>query len=143
MDISKQPCTLRDFMMYLHFFEHTVENMQFLLWHEDYTRRFEALPASEKALSPPWEPTAEAEQTYDSMRISKVARNSTAIRLFGGDQQAKESLDMGDRMGVVTAGDKIAADSDFNGSHREGTKDYKETAQQAFTQADLKWQPCK
>ncbi|PNS14872.1 hypothetical protein CAC42_2101 [Sphaceloma murrayae] len=51
------PCTLRDFMNYMKYIEHDVENLQFYLWLHDYTIRFSQLPASEQALSPSWSPS--------------------------------------------------------------------------------------
>lgn len=49
-----QPCTIRDFMNYLLYIEHSAENLQFFLWYRDYLMRFANLPPSEKALSPIW-----------------------------------------------------------------------------------------
>ncbi|KAL9092892.1 MAG: hypothetical protein Q9165_004310 [Trypethelium subeluteriae] len=49
-----KPCTTRDFMNYLKYIEHAAENLQFFLWHRDYTRRFNELSASEQQLSPEW-----------------------------------------------------------------------------------------
>ncbi|KAL8661978.1 MAG: hypothetical protein Q9202_005104 [Teloschistes flavicans] len=48
------PCTTRDFMNYLIYIEHAAENLQFFLWHKDYTKRFDLLPASERNLAPVW-----------------------------------------------------------------------------------------
>jgi hypothetical protein len=39
-------------MDYLVYIEHSAENLQFYLWYRDYVRRWNALPASERALSP-------------------------------------------------------------------------------------------
>lgn len=47
-----QPMTCRDFVKYMIYVEHGAENLQFFLWHKDYTERFEKLPESEKVLSP-------------------------------------------------------------------------------------------
>lgn len=41
-------------MDYLIYIAHDAENLQFYLWLQDYTARFEALPEDEKALSPEW-----------------------------------------------------------------------------------------
>ncbi|KAI0468853.1 hypothetical protein F4859DRAFT_524019 [Xylaria cf. heliscus] len=48
------PCTLRDFMNYLIYIEHSAENLQFFLWYRDYIKRFNEAPASEIALAPEW-----------------------------------------------------------------------------------------
>ncbi|KAF2479527.1 hypothetical protein BDY17DRAFT_40629 [Neohortaea acidophila] len=63
------PCTLRDFMNYLKYIEHSAENLQFYLWFHDYSARFENLPASERALSPPWSKT-QAEAEVSGMKAS-------------------------------------------------------------------------
>ena len=50
----RQPCSLEDFLDYLVYITHDAENLQFYLWLRDYTKRFNALPKSERALSPEW-----------------------------------------------------------------------------------------
>jgi hypothetical protein len=41
-------------MDYLVYVDHTAEHLQFFMWFRGYVKRFEALPASEKTLSPQW-----------------------------------------------------------------------------------------
>ena len=41
-------------MNYLKYIELSAENLQFYLWLQDYTKRFEQLSEHEKALSPEW-----------------------------------------------------------------------------------------
>ncbi|RDW80131.1 hypothetical protein BP6252_04769 [Coleophoma cylindrospora] len=48
------PCTTRDFMNYLLHVEHAAENLQFFLWHRDYTQRFYQASKTEIALAPEW-----------------------------------------------------------------------------------------
>ncbi|KAB2581048.1 putative regulator of g protein signaling superfamily protein [Lasiodiplodia theobromae] len=60
------PCQLRDFMDYLVYVTHDAENLQFYLWLQDYTERFNALKADRKTLSPEWneeEPPVEEKVT--------------------------------------------------------------------------------
>ena len=45
-------------MGYLLYVSHDAENLQFFLWLQDYTQRFQAAPRSEQALSPPWDEDA-------------------------------------------------------------------------------------
>lgn len=52
-----QPCQLRDFMDYLVYVTHDAENLQFYLWLQDYTERFDALKPDRKTLSPEWKDT--------------------------------------------------------------------------------------
>ena len=42
-------------MDYLVYVAHDAENLQFFLWLRDYTKRFDALPQSEKSRSKPWD----------------------------------------------------------------------------------------
>ncbi|KAK7705749.1 hypothetical protein SLS57_009949 [Botryosphaeria dothidea] len=51
------PCQLRDFMDYLVYVTHDAENLQFYLWLQDYTERFNALKPDRKTLSPEWKDT--------------------------------------------------------------------------------------
>lgn len=41
-------------MNYLLYIERAAENLQFFLWHKDYTRRFARLPEAQHELSPEW-----------------------------------------------------------------------------------------
>lgn len=41
-------------MDYTRYIEHDPENLQFYLWHRDYVKRFNDLPASERRLAPEW-----------------------------------------------------------------------------------------
>jgi hypothetical protein len=43
-------------MDYLVYIEHSAENLQFYLWYQDYVRRWNALPANQRALSPELQP---------------------------------------------------------------------------------------
>ncbi|MCJ1282876.1 hypothetical protein MMC26_002202 [Xylographa opegraphella] len=47
--------SLKDFMDYLVYVAYDAENLQFYLWHEEYTKKFNALPEAVKCLSPKWE----------------------------------------------------------------------------------------
>ncbi|KAK6532585.1 hypothetical protein TWF281_006768 [Arthrobotrys megalospora] len=51
---TASPCSISDLLNYLRFIEHSPEHLEFYLWHEDYTKRFDALSAEEKARSPTW-----------------------------------------------------------------------------------------
>ncbi|TDZ46843.1 hypothetical protein CTRI78_v008927 [Colletotrichum trifolii] len=48
------PCTVRDFMNYLIYVELAAENLQFFLWHRDYTKRFAEAKTSDLSLAPEW-----------------------------------------------------------------------------------------
>ncbi|KAK1992995.1 hypothetical protein LX36DRAFT_714958 [Colletotrichum falcatum] len=55
------PCTVRDFMNYLIYIEHSAENLQFFLWHRDYQNRFAEAKTLDLALAPEWTETMETE----------------------------------------------------------------------------------
>lgn len=55
-------CSLEDFMGYLLYVSHEAENLQFYLWLQDYTKRFDKLPQHEQVLSPPWNSAAGAQE---------------------------------------------------------------------------------
>ncbi|KAI0401569.1 hypothetical protein F4802DRAFT_609290 [Xylaria palmicola] len=64
------PCTLRDFMNYLIYIEHSAENLQFFLWYRDYVRRFNSAPDSEVLLSPEWT------QAMEEETIAKIQKDA-------------------------------------------------------------------
>lgn len=49
-----QPCTVRDFMNYLLYIEHSAENLQFFLWHRSYVTRFHSAKTTDLILAPEW-----------------------------------------------------------------------------------------
>lgn len=46
--------TVYDFMNYLLYVEHSAENLQFYLWYQDYTRRFQQAKSSDRVLALEW-----------------------------------------------------------------------------------------
>ncbi|KAJ2973187.1 hypothetical protein NUW58_g9000 [Xylaria curta] len=81
------PCTLRDFMNYLIYIEHSAENLQFFLWYHDYIRRFYEAPISEIALAPEWTRTMEEDTIAKIQKdaASKMNKDSPLAReIFKG-----------------------------------------------------------
>ena len=77
-------------MNYLIYIEHAAENLQFFLWYRDYVKRFDAMPASERALAPVWTmEQAEAEaminQNNQSTLGPKTVSAETAAVFKGTD----------------------------------------------------------
>jgi hypothetical protein len=71
------PMTARDFMNYLVYVEHAAENLQFYLWHQDYSSRFESASTSDKALAPEW--TQEMhDEAVSKLRRDNVGKNRPA-----------------------------------------------------------------
>ncbi|CRK17162.1 hypothetical protein BN1723_002331 [Verticillium longisporum] len=65
------PCTVRDFMNYLIYIEHSAENLQFFLWIKDYEKRFANAKPSELALAPEWTQEME-DETIANLRKEKA-----------------------------------------------------------------------
>lgn len=58
-------------MNYLIYVERSAENLQFYLWHKDYTNRFASLPQSDLVLSPEW---TEKQRTLKARPGSKASK---------------------------------------------------------------------
>jgi hypothetical protein len=69
---------------YLKYHEHTAENLQFFLWYQDYVKRFNELPVSERNLAPEWtEALAEAERKeYRQQVKARGPQNPVAKEMF-------------------------------------------------------------
>lgn len=67
-----QPLTIRDFMNYLIYIEHSAENLQFFLWYQDYLTRFQSATTSDLVLAPEWT-TEQQEETF--ARLQKEHRD--------------------------------------------------------------------
>ncbi|KAF0316808.1 hypothetical protein GQ607_015936 [Colletotrichum asianum] len=67
------PCTVRDFMNYLVYIELAAENLQFFLWHRDYTKRFQEAKTSDLALAPEWT-TAQENEVLQRLFKDKSSR---------------------------------------------------------------------
>ncbi|RUS33681.1 hypothetical protein BC938DRAFT_470574 [Jimgerdemannia flammicorona] len=52
-DKLSSPVSKTDFRLYLTYEEHSVENLDFFEWYQDYKKRFDDLPCATKSLSPP------------------------------------------------------------------------------------------
>ncbi|KAI1116666.1 hypothetical protein F5Y14DRAFT_448825 [Nemania sp. NC0429] len=81
------PCTVRDFMNYLVYIEHSAENLQFFLWYHDYVARFHEAPASEIALAPEWTQAMEEDAMTKIQRavVEKAKKTSpAAMDIFKG-----------------------------------------------------------
>lgn len=145
-----QPCTVRDFMNFLKYIELSAENLQFFLWYRDYVKRFNALPESDKVLSPEW--TGETNNANDpkpspllysteAATILKGTDFATEGRRAESDKAASDPFHTPPR--TPSSFDQAAAGSlDFNSESRSGFKiDHAQRAAGAFDHAGLKWKP--
>jgi hypothetical protein len=146
-----QPVTIRDFMDFLKYIEHSAENLQFYLWYKDYEKRFNELAESERKLSPEW--TREQEET-------ELATYRTQLKNKSLSAEAKEilkeqNLPAGNELAPETEksnpfhdsdGDKSSIGSSSSKRPMSGPQStmrtqYSETAKSAFEDAGAKFQP--
>ena len=145
-------------MNYLVYIEHSAENLQFYLWYRDYVKRFEALPAGERALAPIWtEQQAEAEAlaSENKMLGPKMISPETAavfkgtdfappkasvVEIKGNPFNTPPRTPNGDRDSMAPT---EPAWSDTGSTVYSSNKSFQKKAGDAFQGADLKWQPCK
>ncbi|PSR85730.1 hypothetical protein BD289DRAFT_482528 [Coniella lustricola] len=66
------PCTLRDFMNFLLYVEHSAENLQFYLWHRSYQERFNSTTTPDIALAPEW---SQEQQDEAFAKLQREHRN--------------------------------------------------------------------
>ncbi|KAL8413662.1 hypothetical protein RB594_005068 [Gaeumannomyces avenae] len=88
------PCTIRDFMNYLIYIERAAENLQFFLWYRDYSARFAAAPAADRALAPEWTQgkAEEVAQRLQREHTEKMRREpQVAKELFKGTDFEKQA----------------------------------------------------
>lgn len=142
-------------MNYLKYIEHAAENLQFFLWHRDYTKRFNELPESERALSPEWtlaQVEAEALATQTQGRQKKLS--PTAAAVFKGTDfdstvkvsEVEKSNPFYTPPRTPSGEDKRDEFMSFDGSNRDSLylsskQNHVKKAEGAFDDAGLKWQP--
>ena len=148
-------------MNYLIYIEHAAENLQFFLWYRDYVKRFDALPANEKALAPVWtveqaEAEANANQTTTlgpnmiSPEAAAVFKGTdfappkaTVVEVRGNPFHTPPmtpETERTERESMVQSDVWSGVGSTFVTS---GNQSFQKKAGEAFQGADLKWQPCK
>lgn len=142
-------------MNFLKYIELSAENLQFFLWYRDYSKRFDALPASEKNLSPEWT----GEKATNEKAVFSKARSVDAAAILRGTDFASESSvvehEKTDGNPFFTPPRTPIRNSDerrdggtsldtYQDSMMTGGKvDHAQRATEAFQSAGLKWQPCK
>ncbi len=145
-------------MNYLIYIEHAAENLQFFLWHRDYTKRFSALPDGERRLAPEWtveQAEAEAMATQNNTNNTKLVSPETAA-VFQGTDFAPPMSNVVEMQGnpfstpprtpskereSFSQSENGWSDntSSVSGSYKSS---YQKKAASAFEAADLKLQPC-
>lgn len=145
-------------MNYLKYIEHSAENLQFYLWYLDYSARFEKLPSSQRALSPPWsKKQAESEAVAPATvnRTSKPVEPHISAIFKNTEFATVQSTIVGDKTDPFGTPDKTPSLDEKRdqlseyGSMSSDEKTtvsssmHKSMAENAFDDAGLKWKPCK
>lgn len=149
-------------MNYLKYIEHAAENLQFYLWLRQYTAKFEALPESEKKLSPEWTMTqAESEKIAmeQTGRMKVSADTAAALKGTGFDStprvnESEKPNPFGtpertpsEDSGSGRASESVMSSNDARSAawlsmQTINSEDTKKRADAAFGEAGLKWKPC-
>lgn len=138
-------------MNYVKYIEHSSENLQFFLWHRDYTTRWESLQSSEKALSPEWTPNLADADTISPIRSKRVPPQVMEVLKdtdfadhpkgpvdpFFTPPSAGSFVEKGDMHSVY--GSSFGDDKTLISSNASG---YRIAAEHAFEDAGMKWKPC-
>ena len=137
-------------MNFLKYIELSAENLQFFLWYRDYSKRFNELPGSEKALSPEWHGD---KGNGDVQKLSsRKAQAETAAILDGTDFASEKTIKHSEKSNnpFFTPPHTPTSDShrreesldSYDESMTTGRVNHTERAAGAFETAGLKWKPC-
>jgi hypothetical protein len=135
-------------MNYLKYIELSAENLQFYLWFRDYTKRFNELPESEKALVPVW--TSEDVDGENQMRPKKVNPEAEAV-LKGTDFATEPKVSETEKSNPFYTPPRTpnseskrdtSLDSYDDTLSSGGKVNHAKRASDAFNSAGLKWKPC-
>ncbi|KAI1463695.1 uncharacterized protein F4812DRAFT_238296 [Daldinia caldariorum] len=90
------PCTIRDFINYLMYIEHSAENLQFFLWYRDYVKRFNEASTSDTNLSPEWTQAMEDETAAKIQKdaVERIRKEPEAVAIFRGTDFEKGEADI-------------------------------------------------
>lgn len=75
------PISLHEFRLYLKYQEHSLENLDFYLWFQDYKRRWDQLPLDAKLLSPP----PQEKPSYVGYVLSSSVKQYNTDHIESGD----------------------------------------------------------
>lgn len=151
-----QPCTVRDFMNYLIYIEHSAENLQFLLWYRSYLERFPKANTADLDLAPEWTQEMQDDafaQLQQEHRAGMKRDPAHVAALFKGtdfDKNSKKNSSAGgfpSSFGDDTGGDPFATPPQTAWSSGDvstpgsTTFTYRKEASDAFAAHDIK-APC-
>lgn len=149
-----KPCTVRDFMNYLKYIEHTAENLQFFLWYRDYSARFSQLPESEQQLSPEWTKARIESEAVGAQKRTKRLNPQVAAVFKDTDfaeggaktiEERKDPFNTPPKTPSLSDGRELGTDyASSYGDDRTlaSTTQQVNRADEAFDDAGMKWKPC-
>jgi len=158
-NVQLQPVTVREFMDFLKYVEHSAENLQFYLWFKDYSKRFEALPETERNLSPEWTQAQEDSESaaYRSQLKQRTLTAEAAAILKSQDLTTEKSTPVSDNQDPfgdsrVSSSNGLkhetsSIDSDparrpWSGLQSAMSTKSRTAAETAFEDAGCNFQPC-
>jgi hypothetical protein len=137
-------------MNFLKYIELSAENLQFFLWFRDYSKRFNELPASEKALSPEW---AGDNSNAEVKPAAKAVNPEAAAILAGSDFASEQKIEESEKgsnnpfftpprtPNSVERPEGAKSFDSYDDSFSTGRVDHAKRASGAFESAGLKWKP--
>lgn len=139
-------------MNYLKYIELSAENLQFFLWHRDYSNRFNDLPENQKGLAPEWkneevEPENQPRQKRLSPEDAAVFKGTDFAdeRVVGSEAEKSNPFFTPPR--TPTSESRREGDSmnsfDESMTSGGGRVNHTKRASGAFESAGLKWKPRK
>jgi len=137
-------------MNFLKYIELSAENLQFFLWFRDYSKRFNELPESEKALSPVWA----GDKSNGEPKTGPKAINHEAAAIlkgtdFANDAKASDSEKAGSNPFFTPPRTPTSVEREtqsfdtYEDSFVGGRVDHSKRADGAFESVGLKWKPRK
>ncbi|KXJ93766.1 hypothetical protein Micbo1qcDRAFT_201723 [Microdochium bolleyi] len=137
------PCTLRDFMNYLVYIEHSAENLQFFLWYRDYKERFENADTSDLVLAQEWTQEMEDETVAKLQKeaAERLKREPAAADIFKGTDFEKGhdgAIDNRDPFGTPPRSARSEDNHSFVSGDHSVTSTQHTRASDAFKTAGVK-----
>lgn len=120
-------------MDYLIYVERNAENLQFYLWYIDYVRRWNELPANDRALSPKWQP--------EPIEIPNLVKEKDRRSLRRPSINPPVQINFENAIPEEFEGKGIKSDGcSFITASAKGS--VVPTVAEINAQAGMKWQPC-
>lgn len=129
-------------MDYLVYIEHNAENLQFLIWYKNYSKRFEELTPAEKALCPVYIPPATELTGKDVDKTVTATRHTIASMMEKGAEGvgAEFFFDEKETTNPPRRGSAVKDSASMVGSTVSDATTL--TTAEVTAQSGLKWEAC-